>query len=430
MFEMKVNLQRLHDEGTPIEVAVVGIGKMGRSLVDRLLKINGMRPSLIVNRHVEKAYNALVYLGIPESEISIVSSVEEFEEANSKGNFSVTDNFEIATDSTSIQAIVEATGNPQYGAKVAHTAITHGKHIIMLNVECDSVVGPSLHELAKENNVIYTGAAGDEPAAIIELVEFAYGLGFEVVAVGKGKNNPKDIHATNESVSDLASMKNICNKSLTAFVDTTNTMIELNAVGNAIGFKPDIFGLHGITTDIKNLGQNFSLKSEGGKLNSHGILDYVHGVAPGVFAVVKGDSKETIDTLKYVGMGDGPNYVLYRPFHMCSIETPNSIYKAVVENKASIAPLAGQVCDTVAHAKRDMAAGEILGGIGSNDTYGSLTTHEDAMDRNLLPIALITDKTRLGVDVKKDELITYDMVDLDEAEIITKLRYKQDGKNV
>lgn len=430
MFEMKVNLQRLHDEGTPIEVAVVGIGKMGRSLVDRLLKINGMRPSLIVNRHVEKAYNALVYLGIPESEISIVSSVEEFEEANSKGNFSVTDNFEIATNSTSIQAIVEATGNPQYGARVAHTAITHGKHIIMLNVECDSVVGPSLHELAKENNVIYTGAAGDEPAAIIELVEFAYGLGFEVVAVGKGKNNPKDIHATNESVSDLASMKNICNKSLTAFVDTTNTMIELNAVGNAIGFKPDIFGLHGITTDIKNLGQNFSLKSEGGKLNSHGILDYVHGVAPGVFAVVRGDSKETIDTLKYVGMGDGPNYVLYRPFHMCSIETPNSIYKAVVENRASIAPLAGQVCDTVAHAKRDMSAGEILGGIGSNDTYGSLTTHEDAMGRDLLPIALITDKTRLRVDVKKDELITYDMVDLDEAEIITKLRYKQDGKNV
>lgn len=430
MFEMKVNLQRLHDEGTPIEVAVVGIGKMGRSLVDRLLKINGMRPSLIVNRHVEKAYNALVYLGIPESEISIVSSVEEFEEANSKGNFSVTDNFEIATNSTSIQAIVEATGNPQYGARVAHTAITHGKHIIMLNVECDSVVGPSLHELAKENNVIYTGAAGDEPAAIIELVEFAYGLGFEVVAVGKGKNNPKDIHATNESVSDLASMKNICNKSLTAFVDTTNTMIELNAVGNAIGFKPDIFGLHGITTDIKNLGQNFSLKSEGGKLNSHGILDYVHGVAPGVFAVVRGDSKETIDTLKYVGMGDGPNYVLYRPFHMCSIETPNSIYKAVVENRASIAPLAGQVCDTVAHAKRDMSAGEILGGIGSNDTYGSLTTHEDAMGRNLLPIALITDKTRLRVDVKKDELITYEMVELDESEIITKLRYKQDGKNV
>ena len=77
-----------------------------------------------------------------------------------------------------------------------------------------------------------------------------------------------------------------------------------------------------------------------------------------------------------------------------------------------------------------MSAGEILGGIGSNDTYGSLTTHEDAMGRDLLPIALITDKTRLRVDVKKDELITYEMVELDESEIITKLRYKQDGKNV
>ena len=61
MFEMKENLQRLEDNKTPIQVAVVGIGKMGRSLVDRLLKINGMRPSLIVNRDVEKAYNALLY---------------------------------------------------------------------------------------------------------------------------------------------------------------------------------------------------------------------------------------------------------------------------------------------------------------------------------------------------------------------------------
>lgn len=430
MFEMKENLQRLEDNKTPIQVAVVGIGKMGRSLVDRLLKINGMRPSLIVNRHVEKAYNALLYLGIPEEKISTVLSVEEFETAIKIGNFAVSDNFEIATNSPSIKAIVEATGNPQYGAKVAHAAITHKKHIIMLNVECDSVVGPSLHKLAKENGVIYTGAAGDEPAAIIELVEFAYGLGFEVVAVGKGKNNPKDIHATNETVSDLAKLKQICNKSLTAFVDTTNTMIELNAVGNAIGFKPDIFGLHGITANIDNVGQKFSLKSEGGLLNSYGVLDYVHGIAPGVFVIVRDDSKETIDTLKYVGMGPGPNYVLYRPFHMCSIETPNSIYKAVVENRATIAPLSGQICDTVTHAKRDLKKGEILGGIGSNDSYGSLTTHEDAMERNLLPIALITDKTKLLVDVKKDELITYDMVELDNTEIITQLRFQQDGKYV
>ncbi|EGV10228.1 conserved domain protein [Parvimonas sp. oral taxon 393 str. F0440] len=36
------------------------------------------------------------------------------------------------------------------------------------------------------------------------------------------------------------------------------------------------------------------------------------------------------------------------------------------------------------------------------------------------------EKNQLKVDVKKDELITLDMVELDENHIITKLRRKQD----
>lgn len=430
MLDMKNNLEQLEKEGRPIQVAIIGIGKMGRSLVDRLLSMKGIRPSLIVNRHKEKAYDALLYLGIEKENIKEVDSIEEFETALKENKFSITDKLDIATKSPSIQAIVEATGNPQNGAKVAYKAILNKKHIIMLNVECDSAIGPTLYKLAQENGVVYTGAAGDEPAAIIELVEFAMGLGFEVVACGKGKNNPKDIYATNESVADLAKQKQICEKSLTSFVDATNTMIELNAVGNAIGFKPDVFSCHGISSDIKDLPNKLMLKEEGGLLNSFKTLDYVHGIAPGVYAIVRGKTKEEIDTLKYLGMGNGPNYVLYRPYHLCSLETPVSIYRAVVKGEASLAPFAGQICDTVTHAKRDMKAGELLHGIGSDYVYGSLTSHEDALERNLLPIAIITAGTRLTVDVKKDQLITYDMVELEMDEIITKLRFQQDGKNV
>ena len=246
------------------------------------------------------------------------------------------------------------------------------------------------------------------------------------MAAGKGKNNPKDIHATNESVADLAKEKSICEKSLTSFVDATNTMIELNAVANATGFTPDVFGCRSITADVKTLPNMMRLKEEGGILEKYKTLEYVHGIAPGVFVIIKGNTKEEIDTLKYVGMGDGPNYIIYRPYHLCSLELPISIYKAVVENESTLAPEAGQICDTVAHAKCDLKAGDYIFGIGSDFTYGSLTTHEDAKNRNLLPIALITDKTRIKVDVKKDELITYDMVELDETEIITKLRLLQD----
>ena len=95
---MKNKLEELEKNNSPIQVAVVGIGKMGRSLTDRLLKINGMRPSLIVNRHIQKAVDSLLYLGIPEEKIEIVKSVSEFESANKALKFSVTDDFKIATE--------------------------------------------------------------------------------------------------------------------------------------------------------------------------------------------------------------------------------------------------------------------------------------------------------------------------------------------
>lgn len=430
MLEMKNTLEKLEKEGSPIQVAVVGIGKMGRSLTDRLITLKGMRPAIIVNRHIEKAYKALTYLGIKDEDICFVKNTEELEDTIKNNKYAISNNYNLAVKSPSVDVVVEATGNPQYGAEVAYNSIINKKHIIMLNVECDSVIGPSLYRLARENEVIYSGAAGDEPAAIMELVEFAWNLGFEVVAAGKGKNNPKDVHATNESVAVLSVLKDVCAKSLTAFVDATNTMIELNAVANATGLKPDIEGCHGIKSNLKELGSHFSLKEEGGILNNYGILDYVRGIAPGVFVIVRGGSKETRDALRYVGMGNGPNYVLYRPFHLCSLETPISIYRAAVKNEATIAPIAGQVCDTITYAKRDMKAGDSIKGIGSDFVYGQLVTHEKCMKENLLPIALITEGTRLKVDVMKDQMITYDMVELEEEKLITKLRRRQDKNNV
>ena len=40
--------------------------------------------------------------------------------------------------------------------------------------------------------------------------------------------------------------------------------------------------------------------------------------------------------MKYLGMGKGPNYVLYRPYHLTSLETPITVYNAIVEKEATI----------------------------------------------------------------------------------------------
>ncbi|MCB6567802.1 hypothetical protein LI169_22380, partial [Desulfovibrio desulfuricans] len=62
----------------------------------------------------------------------------------------------------------------------------------MLNVETDVVIGPLLDKMAKDNGVIYTGSAGDEPGAVMELYDFATAMGLEVKVMGKGKNNRID----------------------------------------------------------------------------------------------------------------------------------------------------------------------------------------------------------------------------------------------
>ena len=49
----------------------------------------------------------------------------------------------------------------------------NGKHIVMLNVEADITIGRFLKEEARKAGVVYTGAAGDEPAATLEIIGFA-----------------------------------------------------------------------------------------------------------------------------------------------------------------------------------------------------------------------------------------------------------------
>ena len=93
MLDIKIELEKLEKNGDFIKVCVVGIGKMGRSLVDRLLIMKGIKPSLIVNRHIEKAHKALVYLGIDEKDIVEVRTVEELEKAIKENKYAITDDY-------------------------------------------------------------------------------------------------------------------------------------------------------------------------------------------------------------------------------------------------------------------------------------------------------------------------------------------------
>lgn len=409
-----------------IKVAIVGTGKMGRGLVIQLSRIKGMLPQLVINRNGEKALNSLLKAGVRKDEIVVTNSLTKLNSALEKGKFVVSEDMDLAAKANTIHAIVDATGVPEVGAKLALVAIENRKHIIMLNVEADSVIGPILYKYAKEAGVIYTGTAGDEPGAVMELYDFAKRLGFEVLAMGKGKNNPLDVEANPDSVQEDAFKKALNPRMLTGFIDGTNTMIEMTCIANATGFIPDIRGGHGIDSNIEDLVDFFKLKEEGGILNSYQVVDYVRGIAPGVFLIFTTDLEDIHDQLRYLNMGEGPNYVLYRPYRLTSLETPNSIFEACLNHKPTIAPTKGLVADTIAIAKKDLKAGERLDGIGGFTVYGSIEKYKVAKEENLVPIGLIDEKAKALKAIKKGQAITYDMIELNTSTEIYRLRKLQE----
>ena len=96
----------------------------------------------------------------------------------------------------SLDVVIDATGSPAAGICHATAAINHGKHLVMVNVETDALVGPLLAERARSAGLVYSLAYGDQPALCAELVDWARSIGMEVVCAGKGTKYLPENHAS------------------------------------------------------------------------------------------------------------------------------------------------------------------------------------------------------------------------------------------
>ena len=68
-----------------------------------------------------------------------------------------------------VEAVIETSGDVEFGARVALEAVKNGKHIVLMNAEVDAAVGPILKVHAGRNNVVYTYTDGDEPGVAMNL---------------------------------------------------------------------------------------------------------------------------------------------------------------------------------------------------------------------------------------------------------------------
>lgn len=415
-------LGRREARGEPVRAGVIGAGFMGKGIVYQLSKMPGMRPSLVVNRTIEKAIAAYVESGYRRQDIVVSDDPDTLSSAVAENRPAVSGVAEIAGHVKALDVAIEATGAVELGAREALACIRNRKHFVSLNAETDGTLGCLLKARADEAGVVYTNADGDQPGVIMRMIEYCVGCGFEVLAAINCKGF-MNIRATPESILEWAIKQRTSPRMTCAFTDGTKMNIEQNVVCNATGLVPFKRGMVGVKTDQKNAVKDF--EATGALEGPGGIVDYTLGgdFGGGIFIIARGKNRDFVQPyLKYLKMGDGPNYMFFRPYHLCHIETPLSAAEAVIYRESTIAPMGVPIAQTVTIAKRDLRAGEVLDGIGGFNQYGELEVASKA--KGLLPIGL-AEGVRLRRDVAMDEPIAEDAVELDEGSLLVRLWREQ-----
>lgn len=416
-------LERRETDGQPVRVAVVGTGFMGRGVVNQVVRSTpGMVVTAAVNRTVANAERALREAGVTDWEY--VQDSGGVEKAAARGVPAVTDDVHAVLASGAVDVVVEATGAVEYGCHVATAAIDAGVHVVLLNAEVDGTVGPLLHQRAQKAGVVYTGCDGDQPGVQMNLVRFVRGLGVQPLVVGniKGLQDP---YRTPTTQADFARRWGQDPAMVTSFADGTKISFEQATVANALGLTVERRGMRGAdhpghVDELVTAYDVDELRRLGG------VVDYVVGSrpGPGVFVLGTHDDPRQQHYLELYKLGEGPLYSFYTPYHLCHFEVPTSVARAALLGDATIAPLDGPQVEVVATAKRPLAAGDRLDGLGGYDTYGQAETATITARDRLLPMG-VAQGCVLRRPVGRDQVLTYDDVDLPPGRLVDALRREQ-----
>jgi predicted homoserine dehydrogenase-like protein len=426
MFIVDRELARLQRAGTPIRVGMVGAGFMARGIARQMLQYTqGMELAAISNRRLATAQN--VYAESGENNVVHARSASELDDCIARGQRAIADDPMILCDSGRIDLILEVTGTIEFAANVVMRAIARRKHVVMMNAELDSTLGPILKRYADHAGVVITNTEGDQPGVIMNLYRWVKGLGIKPVLCGniKGLHDPYRNPTTQEGFARKWGMKAAM---VTSFADGTKLSFENAIVANATGMRVAKRGMFGPVvapgTPIQEAVNWYPIDA---LCNGAGIVDYCVGAVPNPGVFVLGAANDSFDAhyLSLYKMGPGPLYCFYWPYHLCHFEVPYTVARAAIYRDATITPLGAPCVDVVATAKRDLEAGEVIDGLGHYMTYGLCENADTVHARRLLPIGL-AEGCRMTRAVKRDEIVTYDHVALPPGRLCDGLRLEQD----
>ena len=420
---------KLEDYKDNINIAFIGCGKFISMFLSQYNQLKKINIDAIVDLDIEKAKSNCIKSGLSKEiidNINFVNSIDSILDRN-------------------IEIVIEATGNPIVGTQHAYKVIQSKKHIIMVNVEADVLCGKYLSDLAKENNVIYSMAYGDQPSLILEQIEWARLNGFFVTCAGKGtKYHPSFEYSTPENVWDNYGLKpqeaknaGMNPKMFNSFVTGDKSSIEMAAVVNSSGLKCPDNGLTYPPVGVYDIANKLIPKNRGGHLDHEGQVEVISSIDRnkiqikndlrwGVYIVIKAQNSYAKNCFKEYGMitdKSGDYSAIWRPYHYIGLELAQSIYSIALDQKPT-----GHTkffnAEVISVAKKDLHIGEILDGEGGFASRGKLVTARCSVENNYLPLGL-TDGAKTKKSVKKDEYIKIDDVEINWTQEVLQARKYQ-----
>ncbi|MGJ8656472.1 MAG: homoserine dehydrogenase [Akkermansiaceae bacterium] len=346
-------LKKLQKANTPIRVGLVGAGSMGFGIAHQVCITPGMELTWIADKKLIAA-----------------------EKTSAATADCVTgDSVEHLLQEHPVDVLVESTNSIQSALRYCELAIQSKAHVILMNAEVDLAFGPYLAQLADEYGVIISSDAGDQHGVLATMIEEITLWGFDIVQAGNIKGFLKR-DATVESLAHEAAIRNLNPVQCCAYTDGTKLNIEMAVIANALGYLPTQTGMTGPRAERVEQALELFDFSEYPK---EGVIDYILGAEPGggVYVIARCEAEVQLPYLTYYKLqqsDQGHYYLFYRPYHLCHLETPKAIYKAVIEHEALLQPWAGRATEVYAYAKADFPAGTVIEeGIGSDVVYGMVS---------------------------------------------------------
>ncbi|MGH9354810.1 MAG: homoserine dehydrogenase [Terriglobia bacterium] len=388
-----MNYQLLFKElGTrSIRLALSGAnGDFGRSLLAQCRAIRNLVITALCDLDVLGTQSMLASLGFAGHAGRVCESEGEARQAQRDGKIAVVRNHSLLA-ALNLDILVEATGQPEVSLEMAARAIRRGVHVVMVSKETDSVAGPWLSSLAAEHKVSYTTTDGDQPGNLIGLISWARLLGLRIVAAGKSSEfdyvfDPATGNVVYRDIAykapELGSLWRLGSNAAGVMRRRSDVLgalpqratpdfCEMNIVANATGLVPSCEALTFPICRVAELADVFIPRDEGGLLERTGVLDVFNclrrddepSFAGGVFIVVECTDAPTWRLLREKGhlVSQSLKYAcIYLPYHLMGIESPVTLFSAVLHNGSSAAPNQRVHAVMIARAQREFTPGEVL----------------------------------------------------------------------